>query len=256
MLLLLLMSIIINSGSFIEASSDLNNEIGIGMKKIYQQKVNSESFDKSDVMNLVTITPNDIRYKLTPKQGQFDDILILTHDMMQRKSHLELQALVGVVPNVQLQALKDLYDAFGGAIPWTFNATLANNNPCTNTWRGISCVCDGSTCDISQILLPQISLSISPTIPSSLSVLTKLQYLQLNNNKLVSSIPSTLSTLTALVQLNLANNQLTSSIPSSLSTLTHLQYLLLQNNQLTSSIPFSLSTLSNLWVLDISNNAL
>ncbi|MBN8821875.1 MAG: leucine-rich repeat domain-containing protein [Spirosoma sp.] len=152
------------------------------------------------------------------------------------------------------QPLVDLYTATNG-VNWTDNTGwLQGCNPCTgnggNPWFGITCA-NGRVTEINLFRNKLIG-----TIPNSLSALTSLQYLYLNDNQLAGSIPLSLSALTNLQYLYLFNNQLTGSIPTSLSALSNLQDLYLYNNQLTGSIPNSLSALTNLKKLFLDSNQL
>lgn len=82
-------------------------------------------------------------------------------------------------------------------------------------------------------------------IPSSISLLTGLQSLNLKNNKLGGEIPSWLGLLTNLTTLNLSFNQLSGRIPITLVSLGKLRVLDLSHNQLQGSIPPELANLSN-----------
>jgi hypothetical protein len=90
-------------------------------------------------------------------------------------------------------------------------------------------------------------------LPSSISALTNLKTLCLNENQLT-TFPSSMSYLTNLTSLNLSYNQL-STIPEVLSSLISLEWLYFNNNQLT-TLPSSISALKNLKRLDLANNRL
>mgnify|MGYP003875276449 CR=1 FL=1 len=87
-------------------------------------------------------------------------------------------------------------------------------------------------------------------IPTELGMLSKLDRLYLQDNKLSGAIPSEIGLLSNLQDLFLFNNRLTGSIPSEFGRLTNLRRLRLGNNTLTSSIPTEMGLLS-LEVLDI-----
>ena len=97
-------------------------------------------------------------------------------------------------------------------------------------------------------------LVLNGSIPSALRNLTKLQRLNLGENRLTGSIPSQLGSLTELTHLALDHNQLTDSIPSQLGGLAKLEELVLNYNQLSGSIPTTLGGLSALEVLELSSN--
>ena len=75
------------------------------------------------------------------------------------------------------------------------------------------------------------------TIPSSITKLNRLLWLQLNHNSLSGPVPSFLSQLTSLTYLNLAYNNFSSPIPGTLSTLSNLTALHLEHNLLYGDIP-------------------
>ncbi|CAI5463000.1 unnamed protein product, partial [Closterium sp. Yama58-4] len=102
--------------------------------------------------------------------------------------------------------------------------------------------------------LPELSLSGS--IPDSISSLRELSILYLIKNRFTGSIPSTISILTNLQQLYLQYNHLTGSIPAEIGILTNLRFLILSVNQLSGTIPAEISNLSKLYYLGLSSNQL
>ena len=98
---------------------------------------------------------------------------------------------------------------------------------------------------------------IQGTIPDTLSRLTQLLVLSLDNNRLSGNIPSQLGNLTRLSYLSIASNQILSgSIPSQIGSLTELTELHLDQNALTGSIPTQIGNLTKLTNLDLSINNL
>ncbi|KAI3705154.1 hypothetical protein L1987_75387 [Smallanthus sonchifolius] len=93
-------------------------------------------------------------------------------------------------------------------------------------------------------------------IPSSLSSLTNLLYLNLSAANLSGPIPHQLANLSNLLHLDLSSNFLTGSIPASFGDLTSLTHLDLSGNRLESVIPKSFGNLSSLVHLDLSKNHL
>ena len=98
--------------------------------------------------------------------------------------------------------------------------------------------------------------SLTGSIPSGLSGLTRLQNLQLYDNQLTGSLPTQLGSLTNLRALSLSNNRLTGSIPTQLGSLTNLRLLQLDDNRLTGGIPTQLGSLTNLRSLWLHGNQL
>ncbi|KAG8080079.1 hypothetical protein GUJ93_ZPchr0007g3015 [Zizania palustris] len=108
-------------------------------------------------------------------------------------------------------AINGLYTALGSpTVPgWVTNG----GDPCTEGWQGVDC--------------------LSGSIPSTLSTLTLLTSMSLNNNRLVGEIPDAFSTLTGLANLDFSSNNLTGPLPPSMGNLTALTSLHIQNNQRT-----------------------
>ena len=142
-------------------------------------------------------------------------------------------------------ALVAFYNATNGG-NWTNNDNWLSAEP-LGTWYGVTTDENGRV-----TALRFYGNNLIGTIPS-LSSLTELQHLDLQNNKLTGTIPS-LSSLTNLTRLNLSQNRLSGSIPSP-SSLTKLQYLYLRENRLSGSIP-SLSSQTELIVLSLYKNRL
>ncbi len=93
-------------------------------------------------------------------------------------------------------------------------------------------------------------------IPTSITGLTKLTYLNLQNNKFTGSIPAAIGNLTNLTLLAFGQNLLTGSIPTGIGSLTKLTWLDFGNNQLTGTIPTQIGNLTLLQTLILGNNKL
>jgi Leucine-rich repeat (LRR) protein len=199
---------------------------------------------------------------------------------------LTVISFASITPSIEAQsvnvqdslALVDLYNSTNGP-GWT-NHTGWLKGPVKN-WFGILTIIDSR---VTQIYMP--SNNLTGNIPSSLSNLTNLDWLNLYGNHLSGSIPSSLGNFTNMlgfylannqlsgsiphelgnlginqfatsVQIDLSNNQLTGSIPSEFGNIEFLDELKLSNNQLSGSIPASLGNLVNLYYgLDLSYNQL
>ncbi|KAI8908978.1 hypothetical protein EDD86DRAFT_174592, partial [Gorgonomyces haynaldii] len=94
----------------------------------------------------------------------------------------------------------------------TFQTTRVLNGTNCCTTAGVTC----SGGQITEIFIP--STNAAGTIPSGLSGLKALKYLELSNNKLRSKIPVELASL-PIVDLYLDGNQLEGSIPPELGRL-------------------------------------
>jgi len=145
----------------------------------------------------------------------------------------------------ECQALVDLYTNTNG-----------DNRTSNNWWLTTPAVCswDGITCSnnhVQQIILNNNQLAWA--IPASISDLTELYYLSLNQNQ-ISSLPESIGNLINLNALYLNDNVL-SDIPSSLGNMLYLNSLYLANNQLT-SLPASIGNLVYLSMLVVNGNQL
>jgi hypothetical protein len=103
-------------------------------------------------------------------------------------------------------------------------------------WRGVTCVNDRVT----QLGLG--SLELAGTIPSEISLLQDLAYLDVSQNNLQGSLSEGLYDLVNLQSLYLYQNQLTGSIPSSAGNWMSMSRLQLSQNQLMGSIPNTLGS--------------
>ncbi|XP_029124597.1 LOW QUALITY PROTEIN: receptor-like protein EIX2 [Cajanus cajan] len=80
--------------------------------------------------------------------------------------------------------------------------------------------------------------------------------IDLSSNKLSGEIPTKITNLNGLIFLNLSHNQLTGHIPSSIGNMGLLQIIDISRNQLSGEIPPTISKLSFLSELDLSHNHL
>ncbi|KAK1290251.1 putative LRR receptor-like serine/threonine-protein kinase [Acorus calamus] len=98
--------------------------------------------------------------------------------------------------------------------------------------------------------------NLSGSLSGSITNLTNLQQVLLQNNNISGEIPVELGFLPKLQTLDLSNNHLTGPIPESLGQLSNLRYLRLNNNSLYGAFPASLSKINQLSFLDLSYNNL
>ncbi|KAE8023059.1 hypothetical protein FH972_008811 [Carpinus fangiana] len=122
-------------------------------------------------------------------------------------------------------------------------------DPCS--WTMVTCSPDGLV-----IGLGTPSQDLSGTLSPSISNLTNLQIILLQNNNISGPIPSELGRLQKLKTLDLSNNFFTGQLPNTLVHLKALQYLRLNNNNLSGAIPPALANLTQLAFLDLSYNNL
>ncbi|QHO22671.1 Protein STRUBBELIG-RECEPTOR FAMILY [Arachis hypogaea] len=131
--------------------------------------------------------------------------------------------------------------------PSQLNWPQNGNDPCGQSWKGISCKDNRVT----EIKLP--GLQLSGTLGYQLESLTSVTYFDLSNNNLGGSwyqLPPNLQ------HLNLANNNFNGPIPYSISQITSLKYLNLGHNQFQQGLTVDFSKLTSLSTLDLSSNSL
>lgn len=118
------------------------------------------------------------------------------------------------------------------------------------SWRGVVCDDEGE----SVVSLEASGLGLSGEIPdTTVGKLTKLQSLDLSNNK-ITSLPSDFWSLGSLTSLNLSHNQISGTLSSNIGNFGHLQSLDLSFNNFNGSIPEAITSLSKLHLLNLSNN--
>ncbi|XP_034920291.1 uncharacterized protein [Populus alba] len=98
--------------------------------------------------------------------------------------------------------------------------------------------------------------SLYGTIPSHISNLTKITYLDLCDNHFTGNIPLEIGLLTSLNFLCFCENNLTGLIPTSIGTLKHLSVLYLWGNKLSGFIPSSIWNMTMLTRLNLNRNNL
>ncbi|KAK4423360.1 Receptor protein kinase TMK1 [Sesamum alatum] len=96
--------------------------------------------------------------------------------------------------------------------PTSFAQNWKGNDPCTNSWRGI-------TCSNGNITVVNFNgMGLIGTISPSFAQITSLQRLILSNNYFTGKIPNELTNLPDLVLLDLSNNEIYGKVPTFRST--------------------------------------
>ncbi|XP_010478786.1 PREDICTED: receptor like protein 30-like [Camelina sativa] len=98
--------------------------------------------------------------------------------------------------------------------------------------------------------------NITGSFPKFLLQLTKLRYVDIQNNRLSGPLPANIGVINTLEEIFLNGNKFTGSIPNSISNLTRLSYLFLGGNLLTGTIPYEISNLKLLQNLNLGGNRL
>ncbi|RYR74892.1 hypothetical protein Ahy_A02g009605 isoform B [Arachis hypogaea] len=140
-------------------------------------------------------------------------------------------------------ALRSLYQNMNS--PSQLNWPQNGNDPCGQSWKGISCKDNRVT----EIKLP--GLQLGGTLGYQLESLTSVTYFDLSNNNLGGSwyqLPPNLQ------HLNLGHNQFQQGLTVDFSKLTSLSTLDLSSNSLTGDLPQTMSSLSSLSTLYLQNN--
>ncbi|KAF7069366.1 hypothetical protein CFC21_075007 [Triticum aestivum] len=93
-------------------------------------------------------------------------------------------------------------------------------------------------------------------IPTTISNLTNLQWIDLSNNFFTEPISESIGMLENLVWLDISYNEMLGPIPTQIGMLGRLQRLFLQGNKILGSIPNNFGNLSSLEYIDLSSNNL
>ncbi|PWA94594.1 Leucine-rich repeat-containing protein [Artemisia annua] len=105
--------------------------------------------------------------------------------------------------------------------------------------------------------MTQMDLSnnkLNGTMPTSLTLLESIKFLNLSSNELSGEIPGSISGLKGLVQLDLGSNQFNGSVPRSIGDMKGLKYLNLEKNNFHGVMPFNASFIKGLSVFKIGGN--
>jgi hypothetical protein len=117
---------------------------------------------------------------------------------------------------------------------------------------------DGEPCDSSGqfvfLGLPNNNLSVS--IPRELTLLTKLEVINLRDNSVSGSIPDGIGSLANVHSLYLGGNRMQGSFPSELGFMSQLTRINVENNRLSGTLPSEVGMLYELSLLRVKNNAL
>lgn len=146
---------------------------------------------------------------------------------------------------------------------WKDNLNFLDPNKNTCDWYQVfappkgeeGVLCNPYTREI--IGLSMISNNVRGTIPSELSHVTSLEYIESIQNPLSGSIPDGWQRLTALKTVAIAFNKLTGTLPSWMpQSWPDMEFLYLSNNALTGTLPEEFSGFEKLSVLALDDNIL
>ena len=156
-------------------------------------------------------------------------------------------------PGDEVEFLKQLYDATGGATIWKANNWFDEIVPFCD-FDGLTCNSTNEAGLVSDLYLD--GMGLSGKIPTSIALLEALQAINLSQNTLIGSIPTELGQLTILENVELYSNSFSGYIPSELGQLSSLKNLDLDNNNIIGTIPTHLGQLKSLEELWLVGNAL
>jgi Leucine-rich repeat (LRR) protein len=139
-----------------------------------------------------------------------------------------------------------------------YNANNGENWLITDKWlEGPVSSWHGITLDDSGYVISiMLSCNLTGRIPPEIGNFSKLELLDLENNKLSGSIPSEIGKLSNLTHFFIAHNSISGSIPKEIGNLSKLVRLSLWDNQLSGTFPPELEKLLNLEFLAIDQNKL
>lgn len=158
-------------------------------------------------------------------------------------------AAQAAIPAAERQALLDLYNSTSGWSNKTGWSTGTAGTECT--WHGVTCSGAAGSEHVSGLDLHFNGISGNSAM--SLTALTELQVLRLDQNSLAGPLPD-IAGLAKLTKVDLHGNQFTGTIPS-LAGLASLSEFAVNSNQLTGSTPM-LSGLPQLKVFNAAGNRL
>ncbi|KAJ8458210.1 hypothetical protein OPV22_031136 [Ensete ventricosum] len=171
---------------------------------------------------------------------------------------------------IDVSAINSFYAALGS--PPLPGWVPSGGDPCMEGWQGVQCVDSNITGIVinganlggqlgdglgkfSSITAIDLSNNnIGGGIPENLPLTLHIFFL--SANQFTGSIPSSLSKLTLLTDMSVNNNHLTGDLPDAFSSLTGLINLDLSVNNISGQLPPSMGSLSSLTTLHVQNNQL
>jgi hypothetical protein len=163
---------------------------------------------------------------------------------------LSAAAVLGILPDTEMAALRALYSGTHGAGWKQADGWFGDGPPCS-TWFGV--VCDSAHNNIVELHFHWNHLS--GTIPSEFYQLPMMTIVHLHDNRISGTLPPQLGKLSSLKGLNPHTNALSGSIPVTIGQLDMLSdEIVLSGNRFSGALPSELGQLSLLRSFTLSEN--
>ncbi|PHT84042.1 hypothetical protein T459_12485 [Capsicum annuum] len=173
----------------------------------------------------------------TETESEDDACALKDERMVEDNRHGKLGSLMNATLKLTPSTLRVMYSSLNSPrqlSKWTANG----DDPCTESWTGITC----SGNRVTKIKLS--GLGLSGSMGYQLASLTAVTNFDISNTNLGNQIPYQLPP--NVQRLNLAANGFNGNIPYSISQMTFLQYLNVSHNQIQGQVVVSFDSLSSL----------
>ncbi|KAL0009971.1 hypothetical protein SO802_005079 [Lithocarpus litseifolius] len=215
------------------------------------------SLKKCSNLRLIDIGENPLLGAIPPWIGEMTNLTILRLRSNRFKGHIPLQicqlsslivldlannSLSGHIPNClkNFSAMTIPTPGFEAQYAYDYLGRVTMNR--ATYLENLMLVPKGSELEYEENLgfvkiIDLSSNNLSGSIPSEISVLSELCFLNLSQNQLIGKIPEKIGIMKKLESIDLSQNHLSGEIPLSLSSLTFLSHLNLSYNNLSGKIP-------------------
>jgi hypothetical protein len=158
---------------------------------------------------------------------------------------------------LQRFSLAVIYFALNGEQWFNRSGWISSQDECS-WFYGSSFTVDDEPCDSSGqfVMLGLPDNNLSGSIPRELTLLTKLEVINLRENSVSGSIPDGIESLTNVRSLYLGDNNLDGTFPSQLSFLSKLARIVIEKNSLSGTLPSEIGMLPELTRLEVRTNML
>ncbi|KAJ7566859.1 hypothetical protein O6H91_02G121800 [Diphasiastrum complanatum] len=204
------------------------DETSLFYESLNVQRLATAAFESVELCANYTSLQGPVTFTFTPTPASTLGPIVNAAEI-----YLVSDILTVATENTDVKALEALKSSFS-LTSWTGDPCL----PAYYTWDWLDC---NSSSPPRVTALRLSNMKLKGVIPASLSQMTALTDIWLDNNNIIGTIPD-FSALTNLQTLHLQNNSLTGRIPQSFSQLQNLQELFLQDNNLSGPVPTKLGS--------------